>query len=250
MPTPQLEIKPLDRRSPVPLYHQLREQIVAGVENGAVPVGATLPPEEDLVDLLGISRHTVRRAMQELEYDGYILRVAGRGTTVLRTKVSRRLTRLTSFSEDMHQRGQRVSSRVLAFETVPATGHVAEKLGVTSGTVVTYIYRLRSADGIPIALTISYVPFPASAAVSQSDLERFGSLYSLFERHNIPILEADRTLEAMAASEEHASLLDLPVGAPLLLVEGVAYTQNHVPIEYHQVISAGERYKYAIHTIR
>lgn len=245
-----LDIKPLDRRSPVPLYHQLREQIVAGVENGDVPVGATLPPEEDLVDLLGVSRHTVRRAMQELEYDGYILRVAGRGTTVLRTKVSRRLTRLTSFSEDMQQRGQRVSSRILAFETVPAPGHVAEKLCVSSGTLVTYIYRLRSADGIPIALTISYIPFPANAAVTQSDLERFGSLYALFERHNIPILEADRTLEAMAANEEHARLLDLPVGAPLLLVEGVAYSQNHVPIEYHQVISAGARYKYAIHTIR
>ncbi len=223
---------------------------MAGVESGEIPVGSTLPPEEELVELLGVSRHTVRRAMQELEYDGYIARVAGRGTTILRSKVSRRLTRLTSFTEDMQQRGQRIGSQILAFERVTASGHVADRLGIAPGSTVTYIYRLRTAEDVPIALTISYVPFPASAAVNRADLERIGSLYALLEGHNIPILEADRTLEAIAANEEHARLLDLPIGSPLLLVDGVAYSHNHVPIEYHQVISAGERYKYAIHTVR
>lgn len=240
----------LDHRSPIPLYHQIKEQIIAGVEKGDLRVGATLPPEVELVQLLGVSRQTVRRAMQELEYDGYIQRVPGRGTTVLRTKLSRGLTRLTSFTEDMRERGQEVSSQILAFETTPASAFVAEKLAIPSETPVIFFHRLRCADHIPVALNTSYVHLPNRAIFTRADFERVGSLYALLERQNIAILEADRTIEAIAANEEQARWLAAPAGSPLLLVEGVTYTLDHVPIEYHRVVSAGERYKYAIHVTR
>lgn len=248
--SPALLLHPLDHRSPVSLYHQIKEQLIAGMERGDWPVGATLPPEIELMRVLGVSRQTVRRALQELTYDGYIQRVPGRGTTVLRTKLSRGLSRLTSFSEDMRQRQQQVSSQILACENIPAPPFVAEKLGIAAGAPVLYLHRLRSADGIPIILNSSYVHLPEHAAITCADLEGAGSLYALFERQNITILEADRTIEAIAANEEQARLLAAPPGSPLLLVEGVVYTLDHVPIEYHQVISVGERYKYAIHVIR
>lgn len=250
MPTAWLNIKPLDRRSRVPLYHQLREQIVVSLESGELPAGATLPPEEELVQILGVSRHTVRQALQELDYDGYLKRVPGRGTTIVRNKISRELTQLTSLSEDLQQRGMAVSSRVLAFEAMPAPASVADRLGISTGTLVTHIYRLRSANNIPVALNTSYVWLPDRAAIAAGDLEENGSLYALLNRLGATIVEADRTLEAIAASEERARLLDVAVGSPLLLVEGVAYTHNHVAVEYHQVVNAGKRYKYALHTVR
>jgi GntR family transcriptional regulator len=250
MPTTVMDIKPLDRRSPVPLYHQLREQIVAGLESGALPMGAALPPETELVQILGISRHTVRRALQELDYDGYLKRVRGRGTTIVRNKISRQLTQLTSLSEDLQQRGMTVSSQVLAFDSVPAPAWVADRLGISTGTLVTHIYRLRSADDVPVALNTSYVWLPGRTGIVASDLEENGSLYALLDRLGASVVEADRTLEAIAASEERAKLLGVAVGSPLLLVEGVAYTHNHVAVEYHQVVNAGKRYKYALHMVR
>ncbi|MBX7236751.1 MAG: GntR family transcriptional regulator [Caldilineales bacterium] len=248
--SPSLDLHPLDHRSPIPLYHQLKTQIIAGVEGGDLPVGATLPPEVELVSVLGVSRQTVRRAMQELEYDGYIQRARGRGTTVLRTKISRGLTRLTSFSEDMLQRSQKVNSQLLAFEMLAAAPFLAEKLHLAPGTPVIYLHRLRCANSAPIAITTSYIHLPGGAGISRADIERLGSLYALLERQNAPVLEADRTIEAIAANDEQARLLAVAPGSPLLLVEGVAYTFDHVAIEYHQVISAGERYKYAIHVNR
>lgn len=250
MPTVLMNIKPLDRRSRVPLYRQLREQIAAGLESGELPMGATLPPEEELVQILGVSRHTVRQALQELDYDGYLKRVPGRGTTIVRNKISRELTQLTSLSEDLQQQGMSVSSQVLAFDSVPAPAYVADRLGIKAETLVTYIYRLRSANNIPVALNTSYVWLPDRAAIVARDLEANGSLYALLDRLGVTIVEADRTLEAIAASEERAKLLDVAVGSPLLLVEGVAYTHDHVAVEYHQVVNAGKRYKYALHTVR
>jgi GntR family transcriptional regulator len=143
-----------------------------------------------------------------------------------------------------------VSSRVLAFDSMPAPANVADHMGISAGTLVTHIYRLRSANDIPVALNTSYVWLPDRTAIVARDLEGNGSLYALLDRLGASIVEADRTLEAIAASKERAKLLGVAVGSPLLLVEGVAYTHNHVAVEYHQVVNAGKRYKYALHMVR
>jgi GntR family transcriptional regulator len=105
-------------------------------------------------------------------------------------------------------------------------------------------------DSDPVALNSSFLNLPDGVSVAESEVEQAGSLYALLEAKGVPPMEANRTLEAIEANEEQATFLGVSVGSPLLLVEGMAYSLNHRPIEYHQVISVGGRYKYNVHLMR
>lgn len=237
----------IDRNIPLPLYYQLKQLLLEHIEDGRYPIGDKLPPEMELMKEFQVSRATVRRAMQELEYDGYIQRVSGKGTFVLRVKLKRGLSRLTSFTQDMKEQGKTVKSRLLEFSIKPPPTKVSNLLGVNPDSQLTYIYRLRFADGIPIALNVSYLNLPKGVQVTESEIQEVVSLFLLLEDKGIQLAETDKTIEAISANEEHAKYLNMNVGEPLILVEGVVYTLNHFPVEFHQVISCGERHKYHLH---
>ena len=240
----------LDRRSSIPLYYQLKQRLLERLENGDLAPGEPLPTEMELVAAYAVSRATVRQAMKEIENEGYITRTPGRGTVVLRNKIHRGLTRLSSFSEDMQRQGQPVTSQLVKFEWVTAEAHLSEKLSVEADTQLLYIYRLRLIEEHPIAINISYLNFPQGITITRSELEQIGSIFALLERKGYPPLSTDRTIDAVGASAEYASLLHVPNGAPLLQVDGVVYSLGHWPIEYHQVISIGGIYKYNLHLER
>ena len=242
----------IDRRSPLPLYYQLKEIIIEDLNAGVYPAGSVLPPEMQLVHAYNLSRATVRRAMQELEYEGYISRTPGRGTIVLREKsaLKRGLSQLTSFTEDMKARGYEVAARVLEFDTVPAPAAVAKLLRLSPETHVIHVIRLRYVQQLPVAINISYIRLPDGVSMAREELERASSLYRLFETKRIPLLAADKTIEAIPADPDHARLLGVPHGAPLLQVEGVVTTLNDQPLEYHRVISRSDMYKYSLHLLR
>jgi GntR family transcriptional regulator len=240
----------LDRRSPIPLYHQLKVSLVQRVEEGIFSLGKPLPTEVELTETYGISRATVRRAMQEIERDGYIYRVPGKGTFIIRTTVKRGLSRLSSFSEDMRERGLRVTTEILDFHILPAPENIADMLQVEPEQPIVYINRLRYTEKSPIAINISYLNLPDSITIAENELERKGSLWALLEDKGVPLITVDKTIKSVLANEDNAKLLKISIGAPLLLVEGVLYTTNQVPVEYHQVISSGDRYTYSVHLER
>jgi GntR family transcriptional regulator len=240
----------LDRHSPVPLYYQFKQSLLERFENDEFPVGQPMPPEMELVSEYGISRATVRRAMQEMEHEGYIHRQPGKGTFVLRTRIRRGLTRMSSLTEDMLERGQTVTSRLLDFSQKVPPAHIAQQFDLAPETPLLYVYRLRLADGSPIVINVSYIKLPAGISISEKELRATATLWGLLELKGLHLIEADRVIESILASEERAALLDVPVGTALLQVEGMAYTVNHIPVEYSLVISSGERYKYSVHLER
>jgi len=240
----------LDRSSPVPLYHQLKQLLAQYLEGGAFKPGSPLPTEAELVTSYQVSRITVRRAMHELARDGHIYRVPGKGTFIREPKIDRGLTSLTSFTEDMQGRGLMLTSKLLDFRQEPASVSVAEKLELEAGAPVWFIHRLRLTDQRPIALNLSYVRLPPHVSITASELKERGSLWSLLESKGVALVEGYKTLEAIPAEPEHADLLQSPVGAPLLLVEGVVYTHGHAPVECYRVINRGDRYKYHIYLKR
>lgn len=241
---------PLDRHSPVPLYYQFKQHILERFENDEFPYGHPIPPEMDLVKDYQISRATVRRAMQEMEQDGYINRISGKGTFVLRTRVKRGLTRMSSFTEDMHERGQEVISKVLDSGWKVPPPYIAEQFRIAPEEALLHIYRLRLVDNLPIALTQSFMKIPESVSITIDELRTAVSLWSLLDHKGLILIESDKVIEAILANEERAKLLEIPVGAALLQVEGMAYTTNHIPVEYSVVINSGERYKYMMHLER
>ncbi len=240
----------LDPELRIPLHSQLKQTLLEQIEDGVYKPGEILPPEVNLAKDYCISRATVRRAMQEMEHEGYIHRMAGKGTFVLRARIDRGLSRMTSFSENMRERGQEVTSKYLEITRKAPPEHIAKMLQIEPGEKVPYIYRQRLADGLPIALTISYIRAPAGVSLPVNELGPNASLWSLLEKKGVRLIESDKTIEAILANEEYARLLDVNVSAPLLLVESIVFTVNHIPVEYSQVISSGDRYKYTIHLDR
>jgi GntR family transcriptional regulator len=240
----------LDRHSHVPLYYQFKQSLLERFEKGEFPPGQPITVEVDLAKDYCISRATVRRAMQEMTHDGYIHRIPGKGTFILRTRVQRGLTRMSSFSEDMKERGQEVTSRLLEIGHKQPPAYIAEQFHMPPEQPILYICRLRLANDLPLALNFSFIKLPESVSISEEELRETISLWSLLERKGLPLIETDKVIEAVLATEERARLLDVPVGTALLQVEGMAYSINHIPVEFSQVISPGERYKYLVHLER
>ena len=240
----------LDRTLPVPLYHQLKEVLLSSLKGGEFEPGTPLPTEATLVTQFGISRITVRRAMSELEQEGHIYRLPGKGTFISESKISRGLTGLTSFAEDMKEKGLATSSKLLDFRQEPALGRTAMKLGLKVGAPVWFIQRLRFDDQYPIAVNLSYLRLPSHSTITAQELETYGSLWALLESKGIALADADRTIEAIPANQIYAEQLQVEVGVPLLLIAGVVYDPDHVPVEYHQVINRGDRYQYTLYLKR
>jgi len=240
----------IDRNSPVPLYYQLSEILLNQITEGEIKPGNAIPTERELIQIYGISRITVRRAIQELEKRGYVRREQGRGTFVAPPRIQRGVARLTSFSKEITARGMKPASRLLALRQKPATGRVARQLRVEEGRLIWFVERLRLADSEPIALNLSYLRLPADVALTVSELEEEVSLWKLLEKKGIALAEADKTIEAIAADEWQADLLQVKENAPLLLVEGIVYSGDGTPIEFSQVIGRADRYKYYLHVAR
>lgn len=245
-------MKIIDRRSPLPLYIQLKDILLQELDEGRYPPGSNFPPEMTLVDQYSLSRATVRQAIKDLEHEGYISRIQGKGTIVIREKSSlkRGLSQLTSFTEDMKAHGYETTTKILNYEITPAPFHIAESMQIQENKPLIHINRLRVVNKIPVAINTSYVNLPEGICMSREDLERTVSLYTLFELKKIPLLESDKTIEAISANEEQATLLGVPMGNPLLKVEGVVYTLMHQPLEHHVVISRSDMYKYSLHLLR
>jgi GntR family transcriptional regulator len=233
----------IDRSSPVPLYHQLSELIQKQILSGQLKPGEAIPTEQELIRLSRVSRITVRKAVDELERKGYVRREQGRGTFVTPRWILRGMANLTSFSEDLIARGMEPGSRLLTLQKQPATLDEAHALGVEEGESVWFIERLRLADSEPIALNTSYARLPEDVTLTASELEDEKSLWALLERKGIVVVAADMTTEAISADDQLASLLQVPISAPLLQVEAVAYTGDCKPVEYSQVVARADRYK-------
>ncbi|MET9058078.1 MULTISPECIES: GntR family transcriptional regulator [Streptomyces] len=231
----------LDRSSPVPLYYQLARQLEAAIEHGALAPGNLLGNEIDLSTRLGLSRPTVRQAIQSLVDKGLLVRRRGVGTQVVHSQVKRPLE-LSSLYDDLEAAGQGPTTRVVRNERVPASADVAAALGTAEGAEVTLLERLRSAHGQPVAFLCNYLP-PALLDLDSARLEATG-LYHLMRLAGITLHSARQTVGARAADAEEAALLAEKEGAALLTMRRTAYDDTGRPVEYGTHIYRASRYAF------
>ena len=221
----------LDRTGPVPLYYQISSRLERAIREGTIPAGARLENEISIGEQLGLSRPTVRRAIQELVDKGLLVRRRGIGTQVVQARVSRPVE-LTSLQEDLSRSGIKPSTRVLSLERVPADAHAAQLLNVAAGTIITRIRRLRSADGTPMAVLENLLP-PEFADITAEHLEDRG-LYEILRARGVTIKIANQTIGARRTHGDEHELLDIPKGSPLLTMDRVAFDQGGRVIEAGQ----------------
>jgi DNA-binding GntR family transcriptional regulator len=230
---------PIDRSSPVPLYFQLAQYLETAIESGAVAQSGRLDNELQLAARLGLSRPTVRRAIQYLVEKGLLVRKRGVGTSVVHAKV-RRGIELTSLYDDLARTGQRPTTTVLSNVVQPAGREVADALGLVEGTPVTAIERLRYALDEPIALMHNYLPRTVTGLTTET-LEQHG-LYEVMRAAGIRLHAAVQTIGARSAGLAEARLLCETKRAPLLTMERTVYDDHGEAVEYGVHVYRASRY--------
>lgn len=231
----------VDRSSPVPLYYQLSQQLEAAIEQGRLAPGSLLGNEIELAARLGLSRPTVRQAIQSLVDKGLMVRRRGVGTQVVHSQVKRPLE-LSSLYDDLEAAGQRPATRVLCNRIEPATARIAAALAVPEGTDVHLVERLRSAHDEPMALLRNHVP-AGLVDLSTERLEATG-LYRIMRAAGITLHSARQNVGARLATAEEAAQLAEPEGAPLLTMERTTYDDTGRAVEFASHVYRASRYAF------
>jgi GntR family transcriptional regulator, N-acetylglucosamine utilization regulator len=233
----------LDRTSPMPLYHQLKERLVERIASGVWPPESRLPSERELCELFGISRITVRQALDQLVAEGRLVRSHGRGTFVAVSPLRKELL-LVGFTEDMLSRHHRPGARVLRFEAVPPPPPVARELQIGPGQLVVVLKRLRLSDGAPMAVETVYAPQQLFPGLLEQDFEN-RSFYGLLRRHyGVRPAKASQSWQAVACPRPDAKLLEIRTGSPVLQIRRTTYDAGGRPFEYLESFFRGDRYIY------
>jgi GntR family transcriptional regulator len=207
-----------------------------------VKPGDRLPSERELSQQLGVSRMTLRQALESLERRGLLRRTVGRrgGTFVAEPKIERDLTALAGLTQQLVRQGHQAGARVVSAQEGPSGQRTASALGLAVGDPVFEVVRLRLSDGQPLALERSL--FPAARFPGLLDRSLEGSLYELLERDfGAAPRHAVERLEPVLAEQPAADHLGVRPGAPLLLVERTAYDADGVALEFARDLFRGDR---------
>ncbi|HZQ07244.1 MAG TPA: GntR family transcriptional regulator [Anaerolineae bacterium] len=241
-----LELIRFDRNLPIPFYQQLKVGLTDAIREQRLPGGVRLPSEREFCEYFGISRLTVRRALNDLTSTGWLVSQPGKGTFVRQPKVVQGTQQLMGLSSDMKRRGHTVTSKILKLALMPAPRKTAERMNISPEEKVVLLERLRRLDGEPLAIERCYLKHQLCPGITRYDLTK--SLYTILRQtYGLKIIRADQTYEAVAASLREAQLLGIARRAPMLRSERTTYLENDEVIEHGFACYRGDRYKF--HTV-
>lgn len=232
-------IEPLDSASPMPLYRQLELALRRSIEARQIQPGDALPPERDVASQLGVSRITVRKALDALVSEGFLSRRQGAGTFVTR-RVEKNFSKLTSFTEDMLARGLKPHSSWLSRSEAQVSPEEAITLGLSPGSRVFRFNRVRYADGVPMALEYAIVP---TAFLECLDVVE-GSLYESLARNGNQPSRVLQRLRAVPFNEEQAEILGVEPGHAGLLIERRGFSASGQLVESTRSYYRGDAYDF------
>lgn len=237
-------INTIDKESKTPLYIQLMNILIDKIEN-YMEENEQLESERDICVKYGVSRTTVRQALDELEKNRYIYKVHGKGNFVAARVVEQHLTKVSSFTQDMKKAGKKPTSKVLNFAIQEADYSVSKKLKLQEKELVFKIGRIRFADNIPMIYEITYLPYERFKELNEDIIQEL-PLYETFEKQfNIKITSAEESIESVLTSKLESVYLDVNIGSPALKFERVTYENKNI-IEYTITIARGDKFKYRV----
>lgn len=241
----------IDRASPLPYYHQLKALVRADIGKRDLSPGERLPGDHDLCTRYDVSRTVVRQALAELEFEGVIERVKGRGTFVAARRTPQGLVQsLTGLFEDVAARGLHLHSRVRRLEVVPADAQVAHALALRVGAPVVLLERLRFVSGEPWVFVTTSLPAHLVPGLVDEDLSD-RSLYAVLDqRYGLRPARGRRSVEARPASTELARDLQLRRGAPVLALSSTSTDVAGRPIETFHAFHRGDRSRFDVELVR
>jgi GntR family transcriptional regulator len=216
-----------------------RQQVLDLIES--LGIGNAIPSERQLSADLGVSRLTLRAALDDLAREGYLVRRRGSGTYVQQPKIAQELT-MTSFSEDMRRRGMAPGSRTLSLDREAAGARMGRQLRVSPSEEILVIKRLRLADGETMAIETLHLPAALVPGLKAADLD--GSFYELVrDRYGIVIASGTQAIEPTVTDAEQSSALGVPLHSPAFLFERTSRDESGRTVEFVQSVYRGDRYR-------
>lgn len=235
----------MDKKSKVPLYLQLMEDLIKKMDTCEYQVEEKLPSERELCELFDLSRITVRQTLQELEREGYIYKLHGKGTFVSPKSYHQNLVKLYSFTEEMKAIGKTPATQVLSFREMALDERLANKMDRSPLDEAFQVVRLRLADDEPLMYETSYLPKKTFPYLTEKDLmER--PMYDVFtEDYAVGVTKAVERFSATSVRKEEAERFGLTVDQPAMLIKRFAYHNDEL-IEYTVSVARGDKFDYTV----
>jgi GntR family transcriptional regulator len=233
-----------------PLYSRVETVLAGEITDGILKVGDQLPTEDSLIARFQVSRITVRRAIQNLVGRGLVEIRRGKGTFVAVPRITQELTELSGFVEDMRALGRNPTARVIGKEIVAADATVASQLALTRGERVVRIRRVRLADRVPLSFDETYLPLDIGKKIISNNL-KVEPIFSLLERkYDVPLIEAEYKLDAVAAEADVAAALRVKQRSPIFRIERTSYTTGSRPVDYERLYYRGDLVRFVTRLVR
>ncbi len=231
-----LDIRSLDRHSPLPLYHQLTDVLVEAIHNGHLKPGDQLPSENELITLFDVSRYVVRQTLDLLSRQGLIITQRGRGSFVAPHKIGKPIDVLQSYHSAMKRAGLDVDVRILTKKIVHPSEEIATKLNLNPGDKVLQLDRIAYIGNAPLNLLSAYIVVGKATKKQLLDFPG-GSLYAYLARAcDIHLAISHNVIEVDFAGAHESRLLNIPRGGALLQITGVSCEIDNTPVEYSRVV--------------
>ena len=231
--------------SSVPMHTQIREIIRRRVLDGSYAPHSQMPSESQMREAFAVSRITIRQALGDLQKEGLIFKVPGKGSFVAKPKAFQNLSRLQGFGEAMGPSGYETFSQVLSMRQVAASDLVARRLQVALGDAVYEIQRLRYLNREPISVDQSYFPLALGERLAQEDLPTRDIFVILENDFGLHLTHADVQIEAISADEFLARQLRISEDSPLLRIERLTYADER-PIDFEFLYYRGDAFQYRL----
>jgi GntR family transcriptional regulator len=243
MPTRRPAVSP---DSHIPLYAQIKETLRSGILDGRYPPHSRMPSESELQAMFDVSRITIRQALGDLQKEGLIFKVHGKGSFVSQPKAFQNVTSLQGFAEAMSESGHEIVNRVLHVRFVPAPDEIAARLGLAEGSQVAEIHRVRLLNRSPVSYEITFVPEALGRQLRRADLATRDIFLILENDCAVPLGSADLAIDAIAAPPDIAQALDVKKGAPLLRIERLTHDADGAPVDFEYLYFRGDTFQYRL----
>jgi GntR family transcriptional regulator len=234
----------ISKSGSVPLYKQLKNEILQQIRSGALGLDSRVASERELSRQYDISRMTARKAIEELARERYLIRIIGKGTYVTSAQRTSEFIQIVSFTEDMKRQGYKVASKVLGFEIKEPTEELKKKLKLRGNGKVVYLERIRYANGVPTAIQASYLSHALCPGLISHDFSRDSLYRVLSEDLGLRLSFSSNTLESRISSREEMRKLKLTHPIGVFVLDQTTFLEQGDPIESVMSVFRGDRYKF------
>lgn len=245
--THQKDIKTVpDNLLTLPLYGRIKELLRSAILDGTYPPHSRMPSESELGRRFNVSRITVRHALGDLQKEGLIFSLHGKGTFVSRPKAFQNVSTLQGLAESLSRQGHEVINKVQNFRYVPAPATVAKRLGLAPDALVAEIRRVRLVNRAPVSLEVTYLPEALGKRLEKADLVSRDIFLILENDCRLPLGHAELAIDAVLAEAELSLALDVPDGAPVMRIERLTHSASGEPLDFEYLYYRGDAFQYRL----